>query len=114
MQIQESVDRLIAKYGSLVELPGEPPVTASALIQPLRRRDRSFFGGEYTKPGLMQTARFLYIGPGSHPLTGLRNQTLRQGGQSYRILQAQEVQAAGKPVYCWGILALQEESPDES
>lgn len=98
--MERAWQEILRRYGQPVTLRrGEEETALRALLQPIR--DRS---GEQETPtplGLAPGERFLYLGPGEHPLD--RETLVRWQGEELRVQTARRMGAEVCP-HWWAVL----------
>ena len=101
-------DRILARYGTPVEIfrhPGEPGVTAMAMLQPVEERERQF------APSLLgwgRQERWLYLGQAEVPLEMEGDGFVRWNGREFRVYSARKVQLGRAGSHWWGMLTPRE------
>ena len=101
--------RVLARYGQTVEvLPGgeEPGLLATALLQPIRDRERQRVPGHL---GWENRERWLYLGEPDVSLELGEDGFVRAGGRTYTVYSARRVDLGKETCHWWAILLPREE-----
>lgn len=111
MNRRAQIDRLLRRYGDLVEIRQKGDLLqVNAWIQPLRYKNKMYLGGTYLPDGYWDGGHFLYIGPAGVRLDEMPPDTLlyRQG-RCFCIQRAEPIGFANEVLYLWAILQTCEE-----
>lgn len=106
MSKRARINRLLQRYGDLVEIRGEEQaLQVNAWIQPLRYKNKMYLGGTYLPDGYLDGGHFLYLGPAEARLDQMSsNIILSHQGIFYSIQQAEPIWFAKELLYIWAIL----------
>jgi len=102
-------EKVLARYGSPVEILAdgcEPGLTALALIQPVRDRDRQEIAGPL---GWRKRERWLYLGEPGVPLEVGEKGFVRANGRRFEVFSARRVDLGRESCHWWGILIPKED-----
>jgi len=109
-------EAMFQRYGCpvLIEAPSlAEPVSARALVQPMRYKNSMYLEGTYTPVGYEDGGHCFYIGPPSIRVDQIPFPTLTAGGATYRFKRAEAVYIGDKIAYIWGVLQLKYKTPEE-
>lgn len=100
--------RMFENYGrpvSLVSKDGGTIAETSALISPLRYKNKMYLYGVNTEIGYNSQGHYLYIGPPDPDLASLENgEYVKCGDEKYRIDRAERVYKGNEVFYIWAII----------
>lgn len=113
------VASLIKKYGREISAhtpDGWNSKSYTALIQPLRYKNKMYLEGVHTPIGINHEGYYLYIGSPDNNITLLPPDAfIRCGDTSYKIDRAEKVCIGEKTAYIWAVLrTLGSDKSDES
>jgi len=103
----DPVKSLLKRYGQSVslQLPGQAPDSYSAIIQPLRYKNKMYLEGDFSLVGYITNDAYLYIGPGNKEIaTCVRDARLFAGDAEYFFTRADTVMMNDKAVYTWAVI----------
>lgn len=104
MQIQS----IMRKYGRKITLHlpnAAPSAPFFGFVQALRYKNKMYLYGVNTEIGYNSQGHYLYIGPPTHDLRDLPDDTFLQlADKRYQIDRAEGVYLAGKLLYIWAII----------
>ena len=99
---------LFASFGrpvSLCAADGTVRAEASAIISPLRYKNKMYLDGVNTEIGFNSQGHYLYLGPPLPDLTAAADgDYLTAGGEKYRIDRAERVYCGSDVFYIWAII----------
>ncbi|MBR4767336.1 MAG: hypothetical protein IK085_11300 [Clostridia bacterium] len=111
----ENYIALVGRQVSHCSAAGEALSTHSAVISPLRYKNKMYLSGVYTDIGFNSEGHYLYIGPAACDLTcAPEGSYILADGVKYRIDRAEKVHAKKDVFYIWAIIRVMiEEDEDE-
>ena len=104
MSISNSIKREILRFGNpaVVETNGES-VRTRAFVEPLRYRNRLYFGSDFKDLGINRREKYLYIGTPCCPLTENKS-FVTAHGQKYIVRRCETYRVGEIPIYIWAVM----------
>ena len=104
MNVEKYLD-IFGRQAALCSAQGETISSHSAVISPLRYKNKMYLSGVYTDIGFNSEGHYLYIGPPSPDITGARSGSrIICGGEPYRIDRAEKVYFGEKVFHIWAVI----------
>lgn len=107
---------LFASYGrpaALCAADGTVRAETSAIISPLRYKNKMYLDGVNTEIGFNSQGHYLYLGPPLPDLTAAQDgDYLTAGAEKYRIDRAERVYCGREVFYIWAIIRVIVETED--
>ncbi len=106
MSIEKRIAKLISKYGrGITYIHNGVPISAVAIMQPLRYKNKMYLDNQYTKVGIMDESSFLFIAPAGLSIDEQSDYVI-DGKKRYIFVKTEQVYCFNKPAYTWAILRL--------
>ena len=101
----ENYIALVGRQVCLCSAQGGTLSSHSAVISPLRYKNKMYLSGVYTDIGFNSEGHYLYIGPARCDLTEAPDGSyILADGVKYRIDRAEKVHAKNDVFYIWSII----------
>ncbi|MBQ8943742.1 MAG: hypothetical protein IJ050_04495 [Clostridia bacterium] len=104
MNVEKYLD-IFGRQAALCSAQGETISSHSAVISPLRYKNKMYLSGVYTDIGFNSEGHYLYIGPPRCDLTcAPEGSYILSDGVKYRVDRAEKVYAKNRVFYIWAVI----------
>ena len=104
MSLITAVSDSISRLGGEVSITADDhSVSARAIVEPLRYRNKIYIGGEYRPLGVAIREKYLYIGRPAYRLHENRS-VIEAHGERYLVKRSETFFVRDLPVYEWAIM----------